>query len=460
MEKKEIKWALALTFLILSILIFFGLRYNINLEEAEIISLRFFNSILFGAAVLLTYYISMLLTKNYTVSLISAFSLIFTFLFVNSFIGWTHTLVVFLILLGFYSFLRFEREKKFKFLVLLSFSIGFTFVVRYLDVLFFIPILIYSVYKFIQKNEYKNMINFLFLILIFALPAFIFHYVAFGDPLLSPYHMRPYSLPPHPKTNIIEFRFDRLPINLYNIFISYDPNNVLPSTEDTDYKFRFFKSSIFQSSPFLIFSILGFMSVRKILDRKIFLILISSILTLTIFYASWKFYGGGWTTNMRYFSPIIPFLAIFAVFFIFNKINFKKVSKLFFVLMFVTFLLLSKIFFDILREQSYFSNYHPKQFLNGINLKFYLIFFAISLIIIYLFKRNIFIYNYGLTTIFFFLLFLGFVMNFFVDGYFSFYGSKSDLFILNLMNNDYILIFTFIFLTVAILIQVFRYVFS
>jgi len=451
--KNELKLIASLTFLILAILILLGLKFKLTLEETEIVSIRFVNSILFGGVVLLTYYISMIFTKSHTISLISAFSLIFTFLLVNSFIGWTHTLTVFLILLGFYCFLKFEREKKIKFLILISFSIGFTFTARYLDVLFFIPIFIYLIFNFLKNHESKFILTFILLTLVFSSPAFIFHYVAFGNPLISPYHMRPYSLPPHPKTNILEFQFERLPINFYNIFINFDPNNVLPFMEDNDYKFRFFKSSIFQSSPFLVFSILGVISIKKTLDKKIFLILVSSLLLHIMFYACWKFYGGGWTTNMRYFSPIIPFLTILSVFFIFKNIKLQKISKLFFVILFAFFLLLSKIFFDVLLERSYFSDYKPKQFMNSINLNIYLIFFVVILLLLYFLKKQKTLLKYILVTMFSFLLFMGFVMNFFVDGYFSFYGSKQDLLILNIINSDYILSFTFIFLIIFILIK-------
>ena len=454
--KNELKFTLILALFILAILIFFDFKSSLSAETNELVSIRFINSLLFGGVVVLTYHTAILLTKNYTVAFFGASSTIFTFLLVNSFIGWTHTLTVFLILLGFYSFLKFEQNKRMKFLILLSFSIGFVFVVRYLDIIFFIPISIYLIFHLLKDHKIKFLLVFIVLSAIFSLPAFVFNYLAFGDPLLSPYHMRPFSLPPHPKVNIVEFQFERLPINIYNIFINFDPNNVLPYTEDTDYKFRSFKSSIFQSSPFLVFSIFGFLTLRKILSKKVFWILLSSLSLIAIFYGSLKFYGGGWTTNMRYFSPIIPFLSIFSSSFIFHHVKFYKIDKVFLFTLFFVFLLLSKIFFVTLQEQSVLSSYHPKQFMNMFNLGAYLISAAMVVTCVQLNLRKVFS-KYFIPAVYFFLLYLGFLMNFFVDGYFSFHGSKSDLFISNIMSGNLILTFIFIFSVIFILLKINSY---
>lgn len=451
--KREWKFALSISFLIIAVLVFFGLDSNLTLEETELVSIRFLNSLLFGGVILFTYHISMLLTKHRAASLLAAFSLLFTFLFVNSFIGWTHTLSVFLILLGFYAFLKFEHTERLFFLLLLAFSMGSVFAVRYLDMLFFVPIGAYLLFTLFQKRNFRFLFLLAAVTLAFSSVAFSFHYIAFGNPLTTPYNMRPYALPPHAQTNIVKFQVERLPVNLYNVFLNFNPDNVLLDVEDSDYTFRFFKSSILQSSPFLIFSLFGFIALWRTLNRKVFWILISSLLLPVIVYASWKFYGGGWTTNMRYFSPIIPFLAVAFGLFAVRYVNVEKMSRLFFVILAGVILLATKLFFSLLQEQSYFSNYHPKAFMNDINAKAYLISLVIVLLLIYGSKRYKTLAQYGLVIILSFLLFLGFVMNVFVDGYFSFYGSKGDLFLFNIMDSNYVLPFTFIFLLVLLLIQ-------
>ena len=447
----DIKLPLSITFLIFSFLILIGFKYNLNVETAEIVALRFSNVLMFGCVLILTYLISLTLTKNYVISLISSFCLIFTPLFTNSLVGWTHTSSTFFILLGVYSFLRFLNEKKMKFLSLLGFCIGFLFTIRYLDTLFFLPFFLYLTFYLLKTKKYSSFILFLFVIFLSALPAFLFHSICFGNPLLSPYHLRPYSLPPHPRSNIVEFRFDRLPLNLYNIFVEFRPENVLPSKEDTDYKFRFFKSSLFQSSPFLVFAIPGIVIVRKFLSKKVYWLILTSILIFTIFYGSWKFYGGGWTTNMRYFCPLLPFLSLFASFFIFRKVKIKKINRYYFLLIISIFIILSKILFQELQEQSYYSPFHPKQFMNRLNFSVYVILFFFSLVAYHYLKKYKKLINYLLLSVFLILMFLGFVMTFFVDAYFSFYGSKTKLFVFSLMENDYILIFTFLFTIITLL---------
>jgi len=289
-----------------------------------------------------------------------------------------------------------------------------------------LPPFIYEGFKLIRNTKIFHFSVLITIFILSLIPSILFHYLYFGSPFSTPYSMRSFSIGAHPKYNIAnEFDILRSFKTLPHMLLFFDPRSIPITSGDTDYFFRYYKSSLLQSSPFLVLSLFGFYFYYKMKKKEkiLLLVLLLSCTIFTLGYSSWIYWGGGWCTNMRYLSPLLPFLSIFSSFAIYHLILFNIKRKI---------LVLSFLFFVFLVILSTFLSKQPtdlKQIWNLINFVL-----AIGLFIGYcsiLYKPN-----YQLTkkifSTFLILSILGaFMMIYLLDNLILFNGSPSTLFILN-----------------------------
>ncbi len=440
----------------LSVFLFFYVNFQISetlLLSGEIpqihniLGLKFFNVVMFTLTIYLLYLFVVELTKNKSIALLSSLLLLATPLANHAIIGWTHIPTTFFILLVYYSLVKFEKTRKMHWSILMAFASGIVFNLRHLDIVFVIPPFLYLVYRLLERQKFLELILPITIVFITMLPTLLFNYYSFGSVFLTPYHMRAFALPPHPTFNIAnEFDLLRMPQVMPLMLFRFDPESTPVTVGDTDYSFRYYKSALFQSSPFLILSIPGFVLFwQKHKQKKLLALILLSMIALTAAYSSWLFYGGGWTTNMRYLTPLIPFLSFFAVFGIFHlamKKELLRIGSLIFVLS-----LISLLFFLI-----QFKPLIAKNLMNMITFVFSV--FLLGVFILAL-KTKFKIFKWLFVGVVSIAIALSSLMVYLLDNFLLFYGDRSTMFIFNFGSSLFLAIaftasLSFLVYTVAI----------
>ncbi|MFB6295120.1 MAG: hypothetical protein ABEI97_05140, partial [Candidatus Nanohaloarchaea archaeon] len=196
---------------------------------------------------------------------------------------------------------------------------SFIFTIKYPDVVLMLPILAHMAVLVVRDREYeivrKSAVPLAVLLAIIA-PTAAFHYSSFGSVTTTPYHMRPQALPPNDKPNIaVTFDPARLLQTVPAMLFRFDPGMEMLQQDVEDFDYAAFKSALFQSSPPLVLGLFGMLMAWRRNDEEGFTLLAASAAALiTLLYGSWIYFSGGWTTNMRYLTPAIPFLAIFTAY--------------------------------------------------------------------------------------------------------------------------------------------------
>ncbi|MBS3052782.1 MAG: glycosyltransferase family 39 protein [Candidatus Aenigmarchaeota archaeon] len=419
---------------ILAILIFSFLFiksiYNYNqyfTVNKDIVGMRFLNIITLALSSVVLYKFSKeFLNENHAFS--ASLLFLVTPIITYTIVEWTHITSVFFVLVIFYGFYLYMKTNELKWLIIFSVFSGFLGNIRYVEVVMIIPLLIYITYTIIKNKRYNHLILFSLLFTISISPTLLFQYMHFGNPFLTPYHLRPYSLGDHPKTNIAkEFDVTRSISTIPYMLIDFNPDKIPPTTGDTDYSFRYFKSSVLQSTPFFSLSVFGICFLFKE-SKKFITLLILSMSLITITYSSWVYYGGGWTVSMRYLSTLIPFLLIFAM----AAVQKLKIEKSYMLLnLLITIPLIIFLLILPLRNMTYpsaLNNVPQKRLMNPINL-----FLSIALLLSYtihyltgnklLSKITLSLFVVSIAS--------SIVMVFIVDNIITFTGSYLTLFIYN-----------------------------
>lgn len=288
-----------------------GVRY-LNL----LIGMRLFNVVLFGATVYLVHRLALLVFEDETVGLLAAGLTVPTILANHAIIGWTHVPVAFLGVAGYYGYIRFLKEGETWLLYVAAICAAVTFNIRYADAVLFVPLVIDAVYRMYRDSSAANVKRFMLPALLGAvllIPSFAFHAAAFGNALTTPYHMRPYATGPNQKQNLaVAFDPARLLRTVPAMLFRFDPDMEMLQQDVQDFQYAEYKSSLLQSSPFLVLGFIGMALAWGGGDRESLLLLAGASASLLLLYGSWIFFSGGWTTNMRYLTPLVPFLSLYA----------------------------------------------------------------------------------------------------------------------------------------------------
>lgn len=286
--------------------------YIQNVDLAEFFLSSFFVTIMmvfFGALLSILVYRTLKLynINSYTSSLIGAGLILGTPIFKYSTMFYSHVLATFFIFLSFYLILYAVKVKIDRKLILVSgFSAGTAVLVDYPLIPISLLLSIFFIYEF--RNKTKIVMTWVISFIVPLLILSIYHFLAFGNPFLTPYHFPtgPDSFGVHieQNTRLLGIGMPSLE-SLYGLTFS---------------TFR----GIFIFSPILLLSLYGIFILFKNSNYKKEICIISLIFVIfLIFNASMdRFWHAGLSFGPRYLIPIIPFMAIplaFAVNYI-NKI--------------------------------------------------------------------------------------------------------------------------------------------
>ena len=189
----------------------------------------------------------------------------------------------FLILLTFYFFRIFLLQSKSSYLILCSFVMGFSIIVRFDFIIFSIILTILILYKIlIQKNKIKNIIFFILPLLFFVGIIALTNNIEFGSPVITGNTS---------KTGLDQFSSS---FSMYDgvVGLLFSPG-----------------AGLFIFSPILFLIFISFYDFYKI-DKSSLLFVISYSIILILFYSQISTWHGFVSWGARYLLPITPFLLL------------------------------------------------------------------------------------------------------------------------------------------------------
>ncbi|MDY6765839.1 MAG: glycosyltransferase family 39 protein [Candidatus Nanohaloarchaea archaeon] len=284
-----------------------------------LLGMRFLNVAVFAGTVALTYEFAHDLFQDRRISLTAAALVVPTQLANHAIIAWTHVPTTFLVLLTYFSYHRFRTRQDYRWLGVVAAATGLVFGMRYSDIVILLPVgahVLYDLYRGNLPGRPRSVLLPIVLGVITLVPVFAFHTAAFGSPLTTPYQVRPDALPPNDKTNLAtEFNPVRTVLTVPAMLFWFNPELPMLNRDVQDFSWRYAKSALLQTSPFLVLAYFGLLRVWWRDDgfpgRTDLRLASVGIFLLIMLYGSWIFFSGGWTTNMRYLTPIVPFLAVY-----------------------------------------------------------------------------------------------------------------------------------------------------
>lgn len=217
-------------------------------------------------------------------------------------IWWSHGIVIFSFMLICY--LALGRELSNKSLLLIGFVTGYSFFTRYVEVIVFIPIIAYLIWR----EKLKGLI----LVTLGAIPpilaTFLSHWLIFGNPLMTPY-----------RTELgfsqSMFLLEKIPYNTFLTFLYYPPEMALNDPAVTILKFP-----VLIWAFFFVFAPLGLYFVLKkhsTREQRGYIIAAAFSVILCVCYSSayWQFHSGAfgqYPADFRYLLLAFPFLTFFS----------------------------------------------------------------------------------------------------------------------------------------------------
>ncbi|MEM7823487.1 MAG: hypothetical protein QW633_02445, partial [Candidatus Aenigmatarchaeota archaeon] len=228
---------------------------------------------------------------------------------------------IFATFLVFLSFLSILIKKNFRFVFLAGVLAGFSIVVDYFSFTVLIGLVV-----FVYLRSKNNLLYFLFGIFLGLLPLLLYNFTIFSNPL----HFTLFEIDPN--INPCSYKFSH-PIcerlfggNIYETLSKFIKNSIenLPSLLLFPYRGLLF------FSPFLLFSIAGFISLLKRDERLGIVIFLIFVLSIVV-YAFYPYWWGGSSFGLRYSIHILPFLSLSLLFFIKDFWNSRYVKLIFFI---------------------------------------------------------------------------------------------------------------------------------
>ncbi len=261
-----------------------GLKGRI-LERYLFFCCSLLNSLTAAYTTVLVYDICKLLKGSEKACLITAYSYALgTIALIYARTFFSHSLTTFLVVLSVYLLILAtkEQENEKRSIFISGLAIGLSFVVRYSSFLIIPLLLIFLIFH--------NRINkiWLFLVPVIFLFGLVlwYNYVCFGNPFATGYDYSEYGA---------ESSYFTTPtyIGLFGLLLGLE-------------------KGLFIYCPILFFSIFGFYLLLKNNkeDKSVVVLFISIFAVITLFYAHWWFWSGGWCWGPRLIHSTVPFLMI------------------------------------------------------------------------------------------------------------------------------------------------------
>lgn len=217
-------------------------------------------------------------------------------------IWWSHGIVIFCFMLICYIVLKNELSNKD--LLLIGFVTGYSFFTRYVEVIVFIPMIAFLIWR----KRFKGLTLVTFGAIPPILMTFLAHWLIFGNPFMTPYKIefgfsQSYFLP------------ERIPYNTFLTFLYYPPEMAL-----NDPAVAILKFPVLIWAFFFVFAPLGMYLLFKKHSAKeqrgyIIATVFSVILCVLYSSAYWQFHSGAfgqYPADFRYLLLAFPFLAFFS----------------------------------------------------------------------------------------------------------------------------------------------------
>ncbi|MHA2342415.1 MAG: ArnT family glycosyltransferase [Candidatus Hodarchaeales archaeon] len=261
-------------------------------------------NIFFTVPLILIFYLFMKRYYNETEAFIASVILLVGTQILNYSVSiWSHIPAAFFMLFSIYLLL--ENKPRWS-----GLAMGASIAVRYSGVVI-VPV--FLIYLYSYKKGRKEIVAFLITLLLGVSPLLFYNHAAFGSPFIS-------------GMTLLNVEEGSKVLNLFQIpkrLIT----NILHYTFFPELEFLPEKASLLETSPFLVFSILGvfiFMRAKKRQKTEYFIFLSSIFLFISFISTTWSL--GGLAHNMRLLTDILPLITFFALIPLFYfKTNSKKI---------------------------------------------------------------------------------------------------------------------------------------
>lgn len=266
--------------------------------------IAFFGTVYFG-------YLFFRSVTNDLIAKISMLLLMFaTTLAYHNVIWWAHGIVICcLIIVSYFALKPLTNIKA----LLIGALVGYVFFTRYIDIIVFLPLLLYI----FRKPKIKQLILSAVGLIPFVTLTLTAQAVVFGSPFMTPYRTAAGTVLNH---------FEGPAMTIYNFILTfiYFPNDVALQMPGVGME----KMTVLIGAFYLIFAPLGAYLLYRRSERKGLVAAVIASTALTILYSSsyYEFHSGTFgtfPTDFRYLLTAYPYLVLFATFalFAFLKIN-------------------------------------------------------------------------------------------------------------------------------------------
>lgn len=227
-------------------------------------------------------------------------------------IGWNHSVTTFLVVLGVVFAVSYHRTGEAPLLFALAAVSGVAVWFRYPLAAVFLPMVAAAVWTAHGEGQHRRLLMAGGLGLAVVAPLLLFQGLAYGDPLTTAYDLRPEALPPNTKPDLVaSFDPTRLVHTVPSMLVRFDPSIPVIDPSVGDFQYRLYKSSLLETSPYLVLAVVGFPLLYRRRRGEAGLLAVVCLVPVLL-YGSWIYFSGGWTTNMRYLSPAVPLLSVMA----------------------------------------------------------------------------------------------------------------------------------------------------
>ena len=274
------------------------------------------NLIAFVGTIYLSFNIFRSLSDDLTAKLATLLLIFGTTFTYHHIIWWSHGIVIFCFLLT--ANISLKKKIDNKALLLVGFVVGYSFFTRYVEVIIFLPLIVFIIWR--KKLKALALIAIGAAPMIFA--TFFAHWIVFGNPLMTPYGVE--------FGQAQYFLIENIPQNIFFTFFYYPANMALG-----DPAVGILKFPVLIWAFFFIFAPLGMYRALKNQSEKLqkgFIIAAVFSIILCVFYSSayFQFHSGSfgpYPADFRYILPSFPFLAFFSTIGLLSYIRLKDKNK-------------------------------------------------------------------------------------------------------------------------------------
>lgn len=271
------------------------------------------NLVAFAGTIYLAYLIFRSLTTELVAKVSTLLVMFATTLPYHYVIWWNHGITILCLMILTYIAINPLSNKK---LLLAGMVTGYAFFTRYLDVLVFLPILLYI----FKRSKTKGTVLTIFGAAPFICLTTLAHWLVFGDSFMTPYRTGV-------GTTLDVFSIGNVPINIFLTFL-YFPKNMAESTVGLGMP----KVTVLVGVFYLIFAPLGAYLLHKTTVKKEVVITMVASAIICILYSSayYQFHSGTFgffPSDFRYLLLAYPYLVLFSVVGLFSMLDMDKYER-------------------------------------------------------------------------------------------------------------------------------------